>query len=606
MPPLLSLKNVSLRFGAEPLFANVSLAVAAGDRMCLVGRNGGGKSTLLKVLSGTVEPDAGERWAKPGLRVSVLAQDTQHGAAVTVADLVGASGAVPRHTVEAALAPFGVEPDHRLDSLSGGEARRATLARALVGEPELLLLDEPTNHLDLLAIEWLEAWLTSYRGAVVLISHDRALLTRVARRTAWLDRGYLRVADRGFDGFEAWQAEVYAQEQRDRERLDQKLAVELDWLRTGVTARRRRNQGRLRALQALRAERRAQRGPVGAAKLAIGQAEAGGRMVIEAEHLQKRFADRSVISDFSIRLMRGDRIAITGPNGAGKTTLVRLLTGQMDPDSGTARHGSGLQVEIFDQNRTALDPDVTLWQTLCPAGGDTIDVRGRPQHVVGFLRDFLFDEKQAMSPVSSLSGGERARLLLAILLARPSNLLVLDEPTNDLDLETLDLLQEVLSDYDGTVLMVSHDRAFIDRLATHTLWLAGDGSVQTCVGGWDDMVRVRAGAESKPAATSSSKAPPAKPRSERRRLGYKDQRELDALPDRIAGLEAEIADLEAILADPHLYESDRPRFDRTTDALGIARAALADAEERWIELAEREESFKRGASATLDDNRSNP
>ncbi len=347
MPPLLNLKDVSLRFGAEPLLAEVSLALSQGDRVCLVGRNGGGKSTLLKILAGEVEPDAGARWARPGLRISMLAQDVRHGAAATAADLVGAGPeSLPRHAVEAALAPFGVDPDRRLDSLSGGEARRAAMAQALVGEPELLLLDEPTNHLDLPAIEWLEAWLAGYRGAVVLISHDRALLTRVARRTAWLDRGHLRVADRGFDGFEAWQGEVYEQEQRDRARLDQKLAVELDWLRKGVTARRRRNQGRLRALRALRAERRAQRGPARTAKLAAGQADAGGRMVIEAEQLQKRFDDRSLVEDFSIRIMRGDRVAITGPNGAGKTTLVRLLTGQVTPDDGAVRHGSGLRTEI--------------------------------------------------------------------------------------------------------------------------------------------------------------------------------------------------------------------------------------------------------------------
>lgn len=604
MPPVLSLKDVSLRFGAEPVLSAVSLAISKGDRMCLVGRNGGGKSTLLKIIAGAVEPDGGERWVQPGLRIGVLEQDVDSGNAATVADFVGGDGAV-RHEVDAALAPFDVDPDRALSTLSGGEARRAALARAIVGDPDLLLLDEPTNHLDLPAIEWLETWLTAFRGAVILISHDRALMTRVARRTAWLDRGHLRVAERGFDGFEEWQADIYAQEQRDRERLDQKLAVELEWLHKGVTARRRRNQGRLRALHDLRARRRAQRGPVGTAKLEIGGAEAGGRMVVEAKNIRKAFDERVLVKDFSIRIMRGDRIAMTGPNGAGKTTLMRMLTSRMEPDEGNVRHGSGLQIQIFDQNRDALDGEKTLWQTLCPAGGDMVDVRGRQQHVVGFLKDFLFDEKQAMSPVSSLSGGEQARLLLAMLLARPSNLLVLDEPTNDLDLETLDLLQEVLSDFDGTVLMVSHDRAFIDRLATHTLWLAGDGTVETCVGGWDDMVRVRDGIRTAPPAKAAAKARASKPRTERQRLGYKDQRELDALPDRIAELETDIAGFEAALADPALYANDRARFDQVTDALATARAALADAEERWIELAEREESFKRGAAGSLDGDEAN-
>ena len=604
-PPILFLRDVSLRFGAEPLFSAVDLSLMPDDRLCLVGRNGGGKSTLLALIAGQIEPDHGARWAQPGLRIGRLGQAVDFGDAATVADFVsagaeagagaGVSPALP-HEVEAALAPLELAPDRRVDTLSGGEARRAALARALVGDPDLLLLDEPTNHLDLPAIEWLEERLLSFRGAVLMISHDRSLLARVARRTAWLDRGILRVADRGFAGFEDWRAEVEEDEARHRARLDQKLAIEQEWLHRGVTARRRRNQGRLRALEALRAERRAARTPTGTARLILGEAEAGGRLVIEADALSKSYDGKTIVNALSIRIMRGDRIAFTGPNGAGKTTALRLLTGDLAPDAGALQLGAGVQAVTFDQARTALDPAATLWETLCPAGGDKVTVQGRQKHVVGFLRDFLFDESQAKSPVSSLSGGENARLLLAMLFARPSNLLILDEPTNDLDLETLDLLQEILSDYDGTVLMVSHDRDFIDRLATTTIYMAGDGTTDIHVGGWSDMARARGTTAAKSTARPTAKAKPERAKATRQKLGYKEQREFEALPIKIAEIEAAITAHEAALADPDLYARDRARFDSIGAELSVARGDVAAAEERWLALAEREEALRAGSA----------
>jgi ATP-binding cassette subfamily F protein uup len=597
-PPILTLRGVSLRFGAEPLFADVELAIGARERLCLVGRNGSGKSTLLKLIAAEIEPDAGARWVRPGLRIARLAQAVDAGEAATVADFVAAGGGdrpAPAHAVAAALAPLGLAPEAAPATLSGGEARRAALARTLVGKPELLLLDEPTNHLDLPTIEWLERALAGFRGAVVLVSHDRALLARLTRRTAWLDRGRLHVCDRGFDRFEEWQEQVYAADARTLARLDQRLAAETEWLRKGITARRRRNQGRLRALEALRAERRAvqaRAGP-GAPAFAPAAAEHGGRVALEAERVSKRYAARVVVREVSIRVLRGDRVALSGPNGAGKTTLLRLLAGTLAPDAGTLRLGAGLRAVFFDQDRTALDPEKTLWQTLCPGGGDTVSVRGRRRHVVGFLKDFLFAESQALGPVGSLSGGEQSRLLLAMLLARPSNLLVLDEPTNDLDLETLELLEELLSDYDGTVLMASHDRALIDRLATHTLWLAGDGAVETFVGGYADMVRQR-GEVAPAAARPRAPARAARARTRRVRLGYRDQRELEALPARIAALEDEIAALEARLSDAGLYGRDRAAFAAASARLGVARAELEGAEERWLELAEAEQALRDG------------
>jgi ATP-binding cassette subfamily F protein uup len=457
-----------------------------------------------------------------------------------------------------------------------------------------LLLDEPTNHLDLPAIEWLEARLTGYPGAVVLISHDRALLSDVGTRTAWLDRGTLRTAEHGFDKFEDWRDKTFEEEEQALARLGKKLDAEHEWLRKGVTARRTRNQGRLRKLHAMRDERRRRIAhlPRGTAPLTLAAAEPGAKIVVEAEDLAKRFGSRQIIAGASLRIARGDRVAITGGNGAGKTTLLSLLTGSLAPDSGSVKLGEGIAPLVFSQDRDALDPEATLWQTLCPQGGDSVWSQGRRQHVVGFLRDFLFDPGQARSPVGSLSGGEQARLLLALLFTKPSQFLVLDEPTNDLDMETLDLLQNLLGAYDGTVLMVSHDRAFIDRLATHTLWLPGDGRVEAFVGGHADMLRQRGDVAAKPEAKRAA-AP--KRTTARQRLGYKEQRELDALPDRIGEIEAEIAQVEDLLADPDLYARDAAAFEAAGGRLADLRQALEAAESRWLELSEKDEVLRAGS-----------
>jgi len=593
-PPILTLRDISLRFGATPLLDGVALSLGARERLCLVGRNGCGKSTLLRLVAGQIEADAGERWLQPGLSIGALAQAVSVGESETVAAFVAADDSAPAHAVEAALEPMGLDAARLMASLSGGEARRAALARALVGEPDLLLLDEPTNHLDLPAIEWLETRLTNYPGAVVLISHDRALLSDVGTRTAWLDRGALRVAEHGFERFEDWRDKTFAEEEQALARLGKKLDAEDEWLRKGVTARRTRNQGRLRKLHAMRDERRQRIAhlPRGTAPLTLAAAEPGAKIVVEAEGVAKRFGSRQIIAGASLRIARGDRVAITGGNGAGKTTLLNLLTGSLVPDSGSVKLGEGIEPLMFTQDRNALDPEATLWLTLCPHGGDSVWSQGRRQHVVGFLRDFLFDPGQARSPVGSLSGGEQARLLLALLFTKPSQFLVLDEPTNDLDMETLDLLQDLLGNYDGTVLMVSHDRAFIDRLASHTLWLPGDGRVDAFVGGHADMLRQRGDVAAKPEARR-----PVVPKrtSARQRLGYKEQRELDALPDRIGEIEAQIADVENLLADPGLYARDAAAFEAAGGRLAALRDDLDAAESRWLALSEKDEPLRAGS-----------
>jgi ATP-binding cassette subfamily F protein uup len=590
---LAALRGVSVTFGGAPLFTEADLTIQRRDRLCLVGRNGSGKSTVLKLLAGEMEPDSGACWVASGARVARLAQDVDLGGGGTVGDFVGGD-----HLGRAALDRLGLDAARAVAELSGGEARRAALARALAGAPELLLLDEPTNHLDIAGIEWLERWLADFPGALVLVSHDRALLAKTSRRAAWLDSGTLRVRDVGFAGFEAWRDEVLTEERAAERRGAQHLKAEARWLHRGVTARRRRNKGRLRALYALRAERAAAQKDRGRAKLALASVPKGGKVAIEAEGLCKAFDGRAVIRDFSLRMLRGDRVAVIGPNGAGKTTLLRLLIGELAPDAGTATRAETLEIVYFDQRREALDPDRTLWETLCPQGGDSLMVRGRQRHVVGYLRDFLFDEAQARSPVCALSGGEGSRLLLARLFARPADLLVLDEPTNDLDTETLDLLLEVLGEFDGTVLMVSHDRDFIDRLATSTVALEGDGRATEYVGGYTDYLRQRETAPAKPRRAKSAPAKrPARPRPRgpRRALGYQQQRELDALPGEMDRLSAEIGTLEATLADAGLYERDPDAFNAATARLAAARDSLDVAETRWVELEEKREALAAGA-----------
>ncbi|MDP6352157.1 MAG: ATP-binding cassette domain-containing protein [Alphaproteobacteria bacterium] len=592
MAPLIALRGVTVTFGGQALFAGVDLMVGARDRLCLVGRNGAGKSTLLAVLAGSLEPDAGARTAAPGLRIGSLAQNADLAGAATIGAYV-ATGLGPvdlgdgDHRVAAVLDALGLDEAGGTDGLSGGEARRAALARALVGAPDLLLLDEPTNHLDIPAIEWLEDWLAGFAGAVVMVSHDRALLARHTRRIAWLDRGALRTLDGAFDRFEAFSARLLAEEAAADHKRDRKLVAEQRWLNKGVTARRKRNQGRLRALHKLRAERAAARATPGRAKLALAAAPGGGNAVIEAEGLVKSFAGRPVIENFSIRILRRDRIALIGGNGAGKTTLLRLLIGDLEPDAGRLRLGTGLAPLYFDQRREALDPTQTPWRALCPGGGDHIEVRGRPRHVIGYLRDFLFDEARARSPIASLSGGERSRLLLAKLFARPANLLALDEPTNDLDLETLELLEDLLGGFDGTVLMVSHDRAFIDRLATSTIALDGAGGALEAVGGYGDYLRQHAIS----ASPRPRRSKPARRRASgpRRSLGYMEQRELDFLPAEIEKMTQAVAALESRLADPNLYSHEPEAFATAATQLDEVRTQLATAEARWLELEEERE-----------------
>jgi ATP-binding cassette subfamily F protein uup len=600
-PPIIALKAASIGFGQRQLFAGLDIGVGRGERACLVGRNGTGKSTLLKAMAGLVDLDAGERFVQPGVRVSYLAQETPATGGTTVAQHVegGLPAGTAAHKIEEVLSRLQLDGARPLASLSGGEARRASLARALAGEPDVLLLDEPTNHLDLLTIEWLERHLADYAGGVLLISHDRAFLARISDRTFWLDRGRLRMLERGYGEFEAWSDVILEEEEKTLAKFDKRIESETEWLGRSITARRKRNEGRKRRLLEMRAARASWVGAAGRAKLAAATEDSRSRLVIEAEGLSKSFvgddgAMRPMVKDFSTRIMRGDRIGIIGPNGAGKTTLVRLLTGQLAPDTGTVRLAKTVNPAYFDQRRASLDPTKTLWNTLVPDGGDHVLVRGRPRHVVAYLRDFLFDEKQAKTLVGSLSGGERNRLLLARTLAQPSNLLVLDEPTNDLDIDTLDLLQEVLDEYEGTLLLVSHDRDFLDRLVNGTFALAGDGRVREYAGGYSDYLVQSQGDRAtapRPRVVERKKKPP--PRPQRERMSYKETRELESLGKEIDALTRERNALEAQLADPALYERDRAAFDDATRRIGDARARLAEVEERWLELEMRREALAR-------------
>jgi ATP-binding cassette subfamily F protein uup len=603
-PPIIALKDAAISFGQRPLFTALGIGIARGERACLVGRNGCGKSTLLKALAGLIDLDAGERFVQPGVAVAYLPQETPVTGDATVERYVseGLRHPAERHRLDAVLTRLQLDGARLLSNLSGGEARRASLARTLVGEPDVLLLDEPTNHLDLPTIEWLERYLADYDGAVLVISHDRAFLSRISGRTFWLDRGNLRALERGYAHFEQWSDTILEEEEKSVAKLEKRIESETEWLGRSITARRKRNEGRKRRLLEMRAARAGWVGAAGRAKLAIATGDSRSRLVIEAEGLAKSFAGgdgspRVMVKDFSTRIMRGDRIGIIGPNGAGKTTLVRLLTGQLEPDAGTVRLAKTVSPGYFDQRRASLDPDKTLWNTLVPEGGDHVLVRGRPRHVVAYLRDFLFDEKQAKAAVGTLSGGERNRLLLARTLAQPSNLLVLDEPTNDLDIDTLDLLQEVLDDYEGTLLLVSHDRDFLDRLVNGVLALTGDGRVREFAGGYSDYLRQSQGdREAEPRAAprrTGTAPPPPPPRTKSARMSYKESRELETLTAEIEKLGAERDALEARLADPSLYERDRGAFDDATRRLGDVRAALAAAEERWLELEMRREALAR-------------
>ena len=599
-PPLLALRDVWLTFGGSPIFTGITLSVSTGDKVCLVGRNGSGKSTLLKILAGDVQTDGGERFVQPGLRLAYMPQDPPtEGKDVT--DYV-TGGLRPDEQdqswrVEAILDSVKLDGTRELHNLSGGEGRRAALARVLVGEPEALLLDEPTNHMDLPTILWLEEKLIAYGGALVVISHDRRFLDRVSQQCLWLEAGTARSLDQGFKAFPAWQEEVYASLDAELDRTQNHLRQEMHWLARGVTARRKRNMGRLRALHTLRDERSQRKtAQIDRRRKVALEADAGevsGRLVIEALDISKAFDGKSVVSDFSTRIMRGDRVGLIGPNGAGKTSMLKLLTGEIAPDSGTIRLGTTLDVAVFDQKIEQLDPERSVWDTLTDGRGDQVWVRGTPRHVVGYMKDFLFTENQARTPIKALSGGERNRLLLAKILAKPANLLVLDEPTNDLDMDTLDLLEEALDEYGGTLLVVSHDRDFLDRLVTSIISVEGDGVVNEYVGGYSDYLDQRPKEESVQTKSQSAKTGPDRSAPKPQRLSYKDARELDLLPAKIDGLSTEIAKLEADLNDGTLYTKDPARFQKTASRLDAARAEMAVAEDRWLELEAQRETVQK-------------
>lgn len=588
--PLLAYEGLGLVQGSGWLFRDLDLFIGERDRLALIGRNGAGKTTLLKLLGGLVNADEGRRMIVPGTRVVMLEQEPDFSRYETLRDFVLAEPEAPEpHEAEAIADQLGIDLSRGAMSASGGERRRAGIVRALSQNPDVLLLDEPTNHLDLAAIDWLESWLTRFTGAFVVISHDRTFLTRLTKSTWWLDRGALRRTEIGFGGFEAWQEKVYADEARNAERLDAKLKIELHWLERGVTARRKRNQGRLAKLGEMRAARAAMVGPAGAAKLSIAGDDVRSKSVIDAEHVTKSFGDRVIIRDFTLRVQRGDRIGIVGANGTGKTTLLKLLTGELEPDTGRINRARTLNGIVIDQQRKLLSPEKRV-RDILTEGGDWIEVQGVKKHIQGYLKEFLFDPNMADARIGTLSGGEQSRLLLAREFARASNLLVLDEPTNDLDLETLDLLQEVIADYEGTVLLVSHDRDFLDRTVTLTLGLDGSGKVDIVAGGYADWERHRAPAK------AAAKKPAAKPAAieaprARTKLSYKDQRDFDLLPEKIDAIVAAIARDEALLADPALYTRDPARFAALNDAIAQARRDKDAAEERWLMLAEQVEAL---------------
>jgi len=590
-PPLLALQDITLTFGTVPLLAGAALSVSAGDRVCLVGRNGSGKSTLLKIAAGLVQADTGRRFVQPGATVQYLPQEPDFTGFETTLAYVEAgmanASAAEHYRATYLLEQLGLTGNEHPAYLSGGEARRTALARVLAPEPDILLLDEPTNHLDLPGIEWLETELTAMKSALVLISHDRRLLERMSRSTVWLDRGVTRVLEQGFAHFEAWRDDVLEQEEVERHKLGRKIVMEEDWLRYGVTARRKRNQKRLADLHSLRKKHREQRGAVGKVKLEAAEADLSGRLVIVAEEISKSFDGRTVVRDVSTRIIRGDRLGIIGRNGAGKTTLLNMLTGKLQPDSGTVKLGTNLAEVTLDQRRDGLDPHRSLVQTLTGGKGDTVSVNGQTRHVMSYMKDFLFSPEQANTPVGVLSGGERGRLTLALAFAQPSNLMVLDEPTNDLDLETLELLQERLADYTGTVLLVSHDRDFLDRVVTSVLASENEGRWIEYAGGYSDMLAQRRDAApplpaaARPKATASASAAP-KPAA--RKLSFKDKHALETLPNRITALEQDISRLNAVLADPTLYARQPAKFAEATQAFEAAQGALAAAEEEWLRL----------------------
>jgi len=596
--PLLQVSDISLTFGGDPVFSDLSLIVQPGDRVALVGRNGSGKSTLLKVMAGLVEVDKGTRVAAPGVSVGYMEQEPSMEGFATLGDYA-ASGMDPSESYRVEMVAEGLkfDPAGDVNTASGGERRRAALAKLMAEAPSLMLLDEPTNHMDIEAISWLEAELKQTRSAFVLISHDRAFLRELTRATLWIDRGMVRRAEQGFGGFEDWRDKMWEDEDMQRHKLNRKIKAEARWAVEGISARRKRNQGRVRALQDLRAERASQIKRQGTAALSLEGGSTSGKKVIEAFGLSKQFDGKKIIENFDITIQRGDRVAFVGPNGVGKTSVIKMLLGELEPDAGTIKHGTNLDIAVFDQTRSQLNPDETLWDNLVndPILGksgkaDQIMVHGQPKHVVGYLKEFLFDDAQVRAPVRSLSGGEKARLLLARLMARESNLLILDEPTNDLDIETLDLLQDILGEYKGTVLLVSHDRDFLDRVATTTIAMEGNGNATVYAGGWSDYQNQRQIVEDetlKVAAKPLSKKLNRAAGPERSGISFTEKHRLESLPDVIAKITAEIAKLEELLSDPALFTDHPVKFGKASEALVARHEALSEAEDEWMALEEK-------------------
>lgn len=600
--PLLQLSGISLTFGGDPVFDNLDLVVQQGDRVALVGRNGSGKSTLMKVMAGLMEADKGTRVMGPGTTVGYMEQEPKMDGFTTLGEFAS-SGLDPMESYKVDMVAEGLkfDPQGLIATASGGERRRAALAKLLAEEPELMLLDEPTNHLDIQAIAWLEEELKSTRTAYVIISHDRAFLNRLTKATLWVDRGQVRRQEEGFEAFEAWRDKLWQEEDDQRHKLNRKIKAEARWAVEGISARRTRNQGRVRALQDLRAERAGQIKRQGTAAMDLEVSEVSGKRVVEAFGVAKSFGDKKILSNFDIKIGRGDRIAFVGPNGVGKTTLLKMLTGEIEPDAGEIKLGTKLDVAVFDQTRSNIREDLTLWEALLSeknltvsGRADQIMVRGYPKHVVGYLKEFLFNDAQARAPVSALSGGEKARLLLAKIMAKPSNLLVLDEPTNDLDIETLDLLQELLTDFAGTVLLVSHDRDFIDRVATQTIAMEGDGQATVYPGGWTDYQRQRKATAQKTVSTVNMKSkqksvekPVEVVTPPKSKLSFTEKHRLEALPAEIERIEAEIAKLVELMADPALFTEQPVKFAKATEMLAERQSALEAVELEWMELEER-------------------
>jgi ATP-binding cassette subfamily F protein uup len=596
--PLLQLNEISLTFGGDPIFDGLSLVAQPGDRVALVGRNGSGKSTLMKVMGGLVEPDSGEVIAGPGVSVGYMEQEPDLSGFATLGDFAAHGlDESEMYKVERAGAGLKFDPARPVETASGGERRRAALARLMAGGPDLMLLDEPTNHLDIEAIAWLESELKATRKGYILISHDRAFLQALTRATLWIDRGMVKRQERGFGEFEAWRDATWEEEDTQRHKLNRKIKAEARWAVEGISARRKRNQGRVRALQELRAERAGQITRQGAAAMAFEAGKKSGRKVIEATQITKAFGDKKILEPFDITINRGDRIALVGPNGVGKTTLLNMMIGREEPDTGAIKLGTNLELALFDQSRAQLDGDMTLWDSLTgdpemrvSGKADQVMVRGMPKHVVGYLKEFLFDEGQARAPVRSLSGGEKARLLLAKLMARSSNFLVLDEPTNDLDIETLDLLQDLLGQYDGTVVLVSHDRDFLDRVAVTTIAMEGDGKATVYAGGWSDYIAQRNQddfGESVVKSKRSVSKGKEKAEAPKSGLSFTEKHRLETIPAEMERLEAEIGKLQELMSDPALFTENPVKFQKATDALIERQSKLDAAEEEWMLLEEK-------------------